>query len=200
MTRSCALGKTQKKSFLDILLNLLEENPDQMTDKDIREEVDTFLFEGHDTSSVSMTLTLLLLAMHPDVQVSVYIIILKYRIQTSNFFFFLQIHRLNRSKDRARDELFDIFGHSERDATMEDLNSMKYMEAVIKESLRLYPSVPGFTRELLTTLHLSEYIFILHRTTTGFRSMYLLDYQEYLTASYVLKSSAVLTFNLFTAI
>lgn len=65
----CAAGKTQKKSFLDILLNLLEENPDQMTDMDIREEVDTFLFEGHDTSSVSMTLTLLLLAMHHDVQV-----------------------------------------------------------------------------------------------------------------------------------
>jgi cytochrome P450 len=65
----CAVGKTENKSFLDILLNLLEENPDQMTDKDIREEVDTFLFEGHDTSSVSMTLTLLLLAMHQDVQV-----------------------------------------------------------------------------------------------------------------------------------
>ncbi|XP_025410347.1 uncharacterized protein LOC112683508 [Sipha flava] len=120
-------GKTENKSFLDILLNLLEENPDQMTDKDIREEVDTFLFEGHDTSSVSMTLTLLLLAMHQDVQ------------------------------DRARDELYGIFGDSDRDATMQDLNSMKYTEAVIKESLRLYPSVPGFTRELQTTLHLKNF-------------------------------------------
>jgi len=40
-----------------------------MTIKDIREEVDTFLFEGHDTSSISMTMTLLLLGMHQDIQV-----------------------------------------------------------------------------------------------------------------------------------
>lgn len=59
----------QKKSFLDILLNILEEYPDQMTDEDIREEVDTFLFEGHDTSSLAINMTLLLLGMHPDVQV-----------------------------------------------------------------------------------------------------------------------------------
>nr|QQL12336.1 cytochrome P450 CYP4CJ14 [Aphis craccivora] len=119
--------KPQKKSFLDILLNVLDENPDQMNDKDIREEVDTFLFEGHDTSSISMTMTLVLLGIYQDVQ------------------------------DRARDELFDIFGDSERDATMEDLNSMQYLEAVIKESLRLYPSVPGFSRELEKPLSINNY-------------------------------------------
>lgn len=59
----------QKKSFLDILLNISEEYPDSMTHKDIREEVDTFLFEGHDTSSISITMTLILLGMHQDIQV-----------------------------------------------------------------------------------------------------------------------------------
>ncbi|KAE9541693.1 hypothetical protein AGLY_003684 [Aphis glycines] len=119
--------KPQKKSFLDLLLNVLNDNPDQMNDKDIREEVDTFLFEGHDTSSISMTMTLVLLGIYQDIQ------------------------------DRARDELFDIFGDSDRDATMEDLNSMQYLEAIIKESLRLYPSVPGFSRVLETPLSINNY-------------------------------------------
>lgn len=59
----------QKKSFLDILLNVLEENPDQMTEEDIQEEVDTFLFEGHDTSSIAITMTLLYLGIYQDIQV-----------------------------------------------------------------------------------------------------------------------------------
>lgn len=63
------LEKTKSKSFLDVLFNVLEECTNQMTDKDIREEVDTFLFEGHDTSSVSMSLTILLLGIHQDIQV-----------------------------------------------------------------------------------------------------------------------------------
>jgi cytochrome P450 len=121
------LEKRKTKSFLDLLLDVLNDNPDQMTIKDIREEVDTFLFEGHDTSSLSMTMTLLLLGMHQDIQ------------------------------DRARAELHSIFGDSDRDATMEDLNAMRYLDAVIKESLRLYPSVPSFTRELETTLQLTNY-------------------------------------------
>lgn len=63
------LEETKKKSFIDILFSVLENNPDQMTDLDIREEVDTFLFEGHDTSSIAITMTLILLGMYSDVQV-----------------------------------------------------------------------------------------------------------------------------------
>lgn len=59
----------KNESFLDLLLNISKEFPELMTDKDIREEVDTFLFEGHDTSSFSMTMTLILLGIHQDIQV-----------------------------------------------------------------------------------------------------------------------------------
>jgi cytochrome P450 len=69
----------QTKSFLDTLLNALEENPDQMTNKDIREEVDTFLFEGHDTSSIAITIALIFLGLNQDVQVRFCIVYVRYK-------------------------------------------------------------------------------------------------------------------------
>jgi len=48
---------------------LLDDHQGQLTDQDIREEVDTFLFEGYDTSSVATTITLILLGIYQNIQV-----------------------------------------------------------------------------------------------------------------------------------
>jgi cytochrome P450 len=50
-------------------------------------------------------------------------------------------------QNKVYEELEGIFQGSDRSPTMKDLNEMKYLERVIKEALRLYPSVPYISRE-----------------------------------------------------
>eukprot|EP00106_Octopus_bimaculoides_P012607 XP_014780049.1 PREDICTED: cytochrome P450 4V2-like [Octopus bimaculoides] len=59
------LGK-KKMAFLDTLLDKLHEG--EIDKKDLREEVDTFMFEGHDTTAAGINWTLYFIAAYPDVQ------------------------------------------------------------------------------------------------------------------------------------
>ncbi|CAO1419719.1 unnamed protein product [Diamesa serratosioi] len=111
-------GKKKKLAFLDLLIQA-SGNGTVLTDEDIREEVDTFMFEGHDTTSAAVSWTLFLLGGHPDIQ------------------------------DKVIQEIDGILGGDrERAPTMKELGEMKYLECCIKEGLRLYPSVPLIARHL----------------------------------------------------
>ncbi|XP_069050372.1 cytochrome P450 4B1-like isoform X1 [Lepisosteus oculatus] len=65
------LDKIQKKrnlDFLDILLCARDEENNSLSDEDIRAEVDTFMFEGHDTTASGISWILYSLASNPEHQ------------------------------------------------------------------------------------------------------------------------------------
>ena len=55
------------------------------------------------------------------------------------------------------DELNLVFGQSDRPCTLEDTSKLKYLEACIKEGLRLYPSVPLIERTISEDVELDSY-------------------------------------------
>ncbi|KAL2772588.1 cytochrome P450 4A11 isoform 1, partial [Daubentonia madagascariensis] len=65
------LEKVRRKrhmDFLDSLLLAKMENGSSLSDKDLRAEVDTFMFEGHDTTASGISWILYALAAHPEHQ------------------------------------------------------------------------------------------------------------------------------------
>uniref|UniRef100_A0A1B0ALV1 Cytochrome P450 n=1 Tax=Glossina palpalis gambiensis TaxID=67801 RepID=A0A1B0ALV1_9MUSC len=105
------LGQKKRMALLDVLLQSTE-NGVGLSNEDIREEVDTFMFEGHDTTTSAISFALCLISRHPEVQQKLF------------------------------DEIRSVFGDDkDRSVTIRDLGELKYLECVIKESMRLYPPV-----------------------------------------------------------
>lgn len=57
--------------FLDILITAKDEKGAGLTDREIRDEVDTFMFAGHDTTASAIMWVLYSLAKYPDMQLRV---------------------------------------------------------------------------------------------------------------------------------
>ncbi|XP_011802453.1 PREDICTED: cytochrome P450 4B1 [Colobus angolensis palliatus] len=63
--------KTQNRrhlDFLDILLGVRDEDDSKLSDADLRAEVDTFMFEGHDTTTSGISWFLYCMALYPEHQ------------------------------------------------------------------------------------------------------------------------------------
>uniref|UniRef100_A0A1I7UF30 Cytochrome P450 n=1 Tax=Caenorhabditis tropicalis TaxID=1561998 RepID=A0A1I7UF30_9PELO len=113
----------RKMNFLDILLNSGESN--MLSAEDIRQEVDTFMFAGHDTTTTSLSWMCWNMAHNPDIQEKVY------------------------------EELVSIFGEdTNEDVTTENLNKLEYTERVLKESKRVIAPVPAVQRKLINDMEI----------------------------------------------
>lgn len=107
-----------KNSFLDILLRM-HIDEGTLTENEVAEEVATFFIGGFDTTASAASYTLYLLGHHGDIQAKVHA------------------------------ELDEVFGDDKgRSVTLEDMKKLKYLDCVIKESLRMYPPVPLVARDI----------------------------------------------------
>ena len=59
--------RKKKIAFLDLLLQMRLSDGSALSNSDIQEEVDTFMFEGHDTTTNSLAWTIFLIGLYPQV-------------------------------------------------------------------------------------------------------------------------------------
>ncbi|GIX66982.1 cytochrome P450 4V2 [Caerostris extrusa] len=122
------------KCLLDVLLKLHIE--DQVLDEEgVRQEVDTFISTGHDSISVTVKWALYLIGLYPEVQ------------------------------EKIHQELDSVLGaDSKGPLSVADLNELKYLDCVLKESNRLYPPAAAFGRKISEEISICGYT-IPKRTT-----------------------------------
>ncbi|KAJ2950624.1 hypothetical protein O0L34_g8880 [Tuta absoluta] len=111
------VGQKKRLAFLDLLLESSQSGV-VISDEEIKEQVDTIMFEGHDTTAAGSSFFLSMMGVHQDIQ------------------------------DKVIEELDQIFGDSDRPATFQDTLEMKYLERCLMETLRMYPPVPVIARHL----------------------------------------------------
>jgi cytochrome P450 family 4 len=107
----------RRLAMLDLLITAKNEEG-TIDDEGIREEVDTFMFEGHDTTAAALNFAFMLIACNKHVQ------------------------------EQIVEEIGIVLGDARQKPTYKDLQEMKYLERAVKEVLRLYPSVHFISRKL----------------------------------------------------
>ncbi|XP_017044360.2 probable cytochrome P450 4ad1 isoform X2 [Drosophila ficusphila] len=104
------------KPFLDVLLSAKLDGR-TLNEREIIEEMSTFIFTGHDPVAAAISFTLYTLSRHSEIQ------------------------------RKAFEEQKRIFGSNlSAEADLVSLDQMYYLELIIRETLRLYPSVPLIAR------------------------------------------------------
>ncbi|XP_053563152.1 ultra-long-chain fatty acid omega-hydroxylase isoform X1 [Bombina bombina] len=118
-------GKTT--DFIDILLLSKDEDGNQLSDEEMRDEVDTFMFEGHDTTASGLSWILYNLARHPEYQ------------------------------EKCREEIRELLSGKEiKHLDWDELSQLPFTTMCIKESLRLHPPVTAVSRRCTEDINLPD--------------------------------------------
>uniref|UniRef100_A0A2A4J337 Cytochrome P450 n=1 Tax=Heliothis virescens TaxID=7102 RepID=A0A2A4J337_HELVI len=123
------LQESGTESFVPLLDRMLDlaDNQNVFSDEEIREHLDTVIGAAYDTTATVLTFILILVGSHRDIQ------------------------------DKMFLELQKVLEGEERDINRHDLPKLVYMEAVIKETLRLYAPVPRIARTSNIDVNLKNY-------------------------------------------
>ncbi|RMZ75108.1 hypothetical protein DV737_g5438, partial [Chaetothyriales sp. CBS 132003] len=120
----------EKGRRMDILSLLVKSN--DFTDEELAHQVLTMMAAGHETTSSTLSWCLFLLAKHPDIQ------------------------------DRLRDEIRSAIPSPDDIATSPvtaaDFDALPLLNGVCQETLRLYPTVPITSREVVKQTQLGGYV------------------------------------------
>ncbi|XP_035742764.1 cytochrome P450 4C1-like [Vespa mandarinia] len=121
------LGEKQKTLF-DFSFELSNEG-EVYTEKDTRDEINTLIIAGSETSATTISFVLLMLATFPEIQCKVY----------------EEVNRFDCSDDPKCVPM-----------TYNDIKSMKLLERVIKETLRLFPAGPVIARKVTQDIKVTK--------------------------------------------
>lgn len=111
------IGEKKRMALLDSLTQAALQENVNFSDQDAMDQVNTIMFEGHDTTAAGSSFALCMLGIHQDIQ------------------------------DKVMEEIEGIFQGSDRPCSFADTLEMKYLERVMMETLRMYPPVPVIARE-----------------------------------------------------
>ncbi|XP_067640790.1 cytochrome P450 4g1-like [Eurosta solidaginis] len=131
------VGAKRRLALLDAMVEMTKNPEIEWTEKDVMDEVNTIMFEGHDTTSAGSSFVLCLLGIHKDVQARVF----------------------EEQKEIFTDDI-------KRDCTFADTLQMQYLERVIKETLRLYPPVPIIARKVNQDVPLASGPYVIPKGAT----------------------------------
>ncbi|XP_057365312.1 cytochrome P450 4C1-like [Daphnia carinata] len=114
------MGNTTPRKKLGFIDLILKETDinNNFSKEEITYEVNSMIIAGHETSALGLTWFLYNMSRYPEHQKLLF------------------------------DELNAVFGNSDRPCTTQDLTDLRYLDCCVKESLRLYPSVPFILRTL----------------------------------------------------